>query len=439
MGYRNWNKNLIAALIVFAIGLILTTAAAQKTNGSHHHFRWEHVTVKSGDTLSSIFKRLKISNKTLMSILQLAHVSGHLKHLRIGQHMRFLLNERNELQTFVFPLNQHQSLVIFKAGSRYVSRIENVGDFIPKSPAQEDTHSGPQPPPQKPSQSPTASSQSAQAIQQPVAISGASGLHYTGIIIHSSLYADARKAGIPTKLLLQLIQIFSTEIDFSKNIHQGDKIVFAYEDSHSGELNIAAAKFTDGRKVYAAIRYPNAQKQPEYFTPDGGSLKKAFNRYPVKFTHISSLFSMHRRHPVYHTVRPHTGIDLAAPLGSPIHTVGDGRVVFIGREGAYGNLIKIKHNERYTTFYAHLLRFAPGLTVGSYVKQGQLIGYLGQTGNATGPHVHFEVRISNTPVNPATIKLPTANPVPASQLAAFKARAKTLMASLDYYERTSLK
>jgi murein DD-endopeptidase MepM/ murein hydrolase activator NlpD len=144
-------------------------------------------------------------------------------------------------------------------------------------------------------------------------------------------------------------------------------------------------------------------------------------------------------HPVTHVIRPHTGVDLAGALGTPVYSIGDGQVSFIGWEGAYGNIVSIQHNDKYSSKYAHLLRFAPNLSKGSRVKRGQLIGYLGQTGNATGPHVHFEVRVYNVPVDPLTVRTPQASAVPPSQIKAFQARAKSLLAGLSYYQKTQMK
>jgi hypothetical protein len=148
---------------------------------------------------------------------------------------------------------------------------------------------------------------------------------------------------------------------------------------------------------------------------------------------------MHRRHPVTHIIRPHNGIDLAAPLGSPLRSIGDGKITFIGYAGDYGNLVKIQHNGIYSSRYAHMLRFAPGLHVGSYVHRGQLLGYLGQTGNATGPHVHFEIRVNDRPVNPLTAPLPFATSLSGAQATAFKKKAANLMYALDTYQRSHLK
>ena len=160
---------------------------------------------------------------------------------------------------------------------------------------------------------------------------------------------------------------------------------------------------------------------------------------PVKYTHINSLFNMHRVHPVTHVSRPHNGVDLAGPLGAPVQSIGDGTVQFIGWDGDYGNLVTIQHNDKYSSKYAHLLRFAPGIHKGSHVTRGQLIGYLGQTGNATGPHVHFEVRIYNKPVNPLTAPLPYVETIPTAQKNAFRNKAKQLIIALDQYQKNNLK
>lgn len=168
------------------------------------------------------------------------------------------------------------------------------------------------------------------------------------------------------------------------------------------------------------------------------SLKKAFTRYPVKFSHISSTFSLSRMHPVLKRKRPHKGVDLAAPIGTPIYAVGDGRIVSIGRHNGYGNMIKIAHNKTYRTVYAHMLKFQRGLSNGSRVKRGQIIGYVGQTGLATGPHCHFEFHINSHPKNPTTVDLPRAAPIPTNELAAFQSQTGTLLAQMKLYEEAAL-
>lgn len=429
---KTHKKNLLIAALFLAVAFLWiiphqSTAATgiAKASSPQRIF----VTVKAGDTLASIFKKQGISAKTLASMAHLPIASQPMRHLHIGQHMRFTLDAQHNLQSFALSLSSSKTLVVLHTNSRFIARIENnplkgsealkkiMASLLPQKVM------------------PEVDLKPAKTVKQtaPLPTSVYPGLHYTGMIIHSSLYADGKKQGIPYAILAQLVKIFALQINF-KDIRPGDKLVLAYDREY-----IVAAKFTHGSRIYAIFRYVNAQGVVEYFTPEGEGTQKAFNRFPVKYTHINSLFNMHRMHPVTHVIRPHTGVDLAAPLGTPIYSIGNGKIGFIGWDGAYGNLVKIQHDAKYSSMYAHMLRFAPGLSVGSYVKRGQLIGFLGQTGNATGPHIHFEIRVYNKPVNPLTVPLPYSSSIPASQTKAFQTKSKNLMAALDYYQRTQLK
>lgn len=449
-------KNFFSVLFFIVITILcwvpIASNAAQKL---HYVF----VTVKSGDTLASIFRKNGIPQKNLTQMLKQPIAASPMRHLHIGQHMRFGLDAKNNLESFALSLSGSKTLVVFRGGAKFIARIETAAlrgpeAFKTAAPAVKPKPKQQKiirPPSKQPVKTATVVKKSAPQAQKittaPNTIQPTTkrakkpdafhpyytNLHYNGLIIRSSLYTDGKKYGIPYQIINQLTKIFALQINFKK-VKPGDKLVLAYDDK-----DIIAVKFTHGTRVYSAVRYVNAQGVVEYFTPDGMSMKRAFDRFPVKYTHINSLFNMHRMHPVTHVYRPHTGVDLAGQLGSPIHSIGDGRITFIGYSGAYGNLIKIQHDAKYSSMYAHMLRFAPGLTKGAYVKRGQLIGYLGQTGNATGPHVHFEVRVNNTPVNPLTVQLPNTSSVSAKQMAAFRIRSKNLMTALDAYQQTKLK
>lgn len=422
------------AFFLFAFFMANLCAAAVKIT---------YVSVKSGDNLSRIFKKQGVSQKTLQAVARLPAAKKPLKNLHIGQRMRFTVDAKRGLESLAVALNKKETLVVFRAGARYVARVEraalreNVATKTVTPPAKKTAITLKKPIIAPKKATPTLAFLKGEKIEvkstaQPkkVMIVAQPQLHYAGMIIHQSLYADGKKQKIPNKVLQQLTKIFAVQINF-QDIRPNDSVVLAYNNAEE----IVAAKFTRGKRSYAAIRYVNAQGVVEYFTPTGEGSKRAFDRFPVKYTHINSLFNLRRVHPVSHVVRPHNGIDLAAPLGTPIHAIGNGKISFIGWDGAYGNLIKIQHDERYASMYAHLLRFAPGLSKGSYVSRGQLIGYLGQTGNATGPHVHYEIHVNNKPVNPLTAPLPYASSIPAGQKAAFLAKAKQLMAALDEYRK----
>ena len=262
---------------------------------------------------------------------------------------------------------------------------------------------------------------------------------YVTATLNGSLYTTAKRMNIPYKLIQQMAEIFTWDIDFAKDVRAGDQFSILYtafyiNDKQVGTGDILAVTYNNHGKIHEAVRHTTAYGGHDYFTPQGTSLKKAFSRYPVNFSHISSTFNLSRQHPILHYRRPHRGIDLAAPLGTPIRATGDGRITYIGRQNGYGNVIKINHQTIYSSVYAHLLRFQKGLSKGSVIHRGQIIGYVGQSGLASGPHCHYEFHINHQAQNPTTVALPRALPIASKELAAFKAQATHLLASLKLYE-----
>lgn len=266
-------------------------------------------------------------------------------------------------------------------------------------------------------------------------------IHFAAGVIHHSLYHAAERAGLSEKLIYQLISNFSWDIDFHKDIHPGDKFVVIYDDYYLrdkkiNEGNILAALFVTRGKTFEAIRFTDRKGHTQYYSADGRNIRTAFLRAPLHYRRISSPFNLFRMHPILHHIKPHRGVDYAAPWGTPIKATGDGRIIFVGRKGGYGKTIAIKHGSRYKTLYAHLSRYAKSSHVGRYVKQGQIIGYVGQTGMATGPHVHYEFHVDGEHVNPTTTKLPHAAPVPRREHKRFYAKAKALLAELKLYKQS---
>ncbi len=201
------------------------------------------------------------------------------------------------------------------------------------------------------------------------------------------------------RVAFELAEIFQYDIDFVLDIQSGDRFTVVYEEVfQDGERlrtgNILAAKFINEGREYRAVRYVDDKGHGEYFTPDGRSLRKAFIRAPVQFSRISSRFNPSRRHPVLNTIRAHRGVDYAAPVGTPVRAAGEGRVRFVGRQGGYGNVIELEHGSGVVTVYGHLSRFAAQMRRGQRVELGKVIGYVGKTGLATGPHLHYEYRDS---------------------------------------------
>ena len=240
---------------------------------------------------------------------------------------------------------------------------------------------------------------------------------FASVTIDESLYQSALKEGISDSIIMDLVFIFGWDIDFVFDIRSGDSFEVLYEEYfYKGEKikngDIVVARFKRGKKVFSAIRFfSSVTGTKEYFSTRGENIKKAFLKTPVEFSYISSHYNLKRKHPVLNKIRAHTGVDYAAPTGTPVRSTSSGTVSFIGNKGGYGKLIEIKHSEDYSTRYAHLSKFNPRLNYGSKVEQGETIGYVGQTGLATGPHLHYEFRVGGNHTNPLTVKLPDAKPI----------------------------
>lgn len=370
-----------------------------QTESAEEESGWKTVSTQSGDTLGKIFRQLNISQQTLLAILKNNVHAKQLTTLKPGQQLQFMIHD-NILEKIMFPINPTEQLIVSKLrDGQYVTKIK------------------------------------ARAMDEHE--------EYLTATVQGSLYATAQRQKIPVKLIQQMLDIFTWEIDFSKEIRSGDQFSILYKAYYVDDTlvrtgEILAVTYHSREKLHQAIRHTNEHGSVDYYTPDGNSMKKAFSRYPVRFSHISSTYSRARYHPVLHYSRPHKGVDLAAPIGTPIHATGDGRIQIIGHHNGYGNMIKINHSKMYASIYGHMLRFAKGLSKGDYVKRGQLIGYVGQSGLATGPHCHYEFHINQEPKNPTTIKLPRAAPVSPRDMAHFNAKAKRMLASLQLFEAGNL-
>jgi murein DD-endopeptidase MepM/ murein hydrolase activator NlpD len=254
--------------------------------------------------------------------------------------------------------------------------------------------------------------------------------------VDSSLYLAVNQVGGTDRLAVSLADVFKYDIDFVNSVQPGDSFVVAHEQQYQdGEFirdgDILAAEFVNSGRTYRAVRYVSPDGRMDYYTPDGRPVRKAFLRYPVDYARISSGFNLKRRHPVLNRVRAHKGIDFAAPSGTPIKAAGSGRVVSRGRNGGYGNVVVLAHSNGVTTLYGHMSRFAKNVGVGTRVKQGDVIGYVGMTGLASGPHVHYEYRINGVHKNPAKVTIAKADPIPAKLMADFQAQTAPLLARLD--------
>ncbi|MEO8331726.1 MAG: peptidoglycan DD-metalloendopeptidase family protein [Gallionella sp.] len=261
--------------------------------------------------------------------------------------------------------------------------------------------------------------------------------------IKTNLYAAADAAGMPEAAANQLYELFSGDIDFHHDLRVGDKFTAVYEMTyHNGALlntgRILSAEFINQGHVYRAVYFQMDEQHGDYFTPEGKSVRKAFLRSPIEYSRVSSGFTNSRFHPILNKWKAHKGVDFAAPTGTRVKATADGVVTFVGKENGYGNLIKIKHQGRYSTVYGHLSRFAIGLHRGQRVAQGDLIGYVGMTGLATGPHLHYEFKIDSQHHNPMRVALPDAKPISTAYQAAFQSVADDFVSRLNLLRNTNL-
>lgn len=347
---------------------------------------WLALEVKKGDTLSHIFKRAGLSAKDVYRFIASGKEAKALERLKPGEKILFDV-ENGQLQQLKREINNIESTLFVWQ--------EDKGRYL---------------------------AEHHQKTLQPFTT-------YTQATINSSLFLSAQEAGLSQKTTMELAQVFGWDIDFALDIRKGDKFSLIYEELYlDGEKvrdgNILAAQFVNQGKVHTAIRYTKQDGRSEFYTPEGDSMRKAFLRTPVDFARISSHFNLRRKHPVLHTIRAHKGTDYAASRGTPIKATGYGKVHYVGRKGGYGRVVILQHGQRYRTLYAHMHRFARGIRHGATVEQGQIIGYVGSSGLATGPHLHYEFYENGRVRNPVTVSLPTAQPVPAKEKDAFLAHAK---------------
>ncbi len=262
-------------------------------------------------------------------------------------------------------------------------------------------------------------------------------------VVKNGLFLDGKRVDVPNNIIRQVVSVFDWDIDFSHDVRVGDQVTVVYENIyHDGDLvgsqNLLAAEFINKGKIHRTIRHTTERGLTDFFTPEGREMKRAFIRTPVEHARVSSHFNPGRFHPVLHKIRSHKGTDFAARRGTPIIATGDGEVQFKGRKGGYGNTIILKHREGYTTLYAHMSKFKKNLKQGQIVAQGDVIGYVGSTGLATGPHLHYEFRKNNIPADPMTVRLPNSMSLTKKELVKFKADAINMKLQLNVLHRFAM-
>ena len=351
--------------------------------------------VKAGDNLSLIFARAGLTAQDVYQVSRSKPASPLLNNLYPGYTLEFFLDNNQQLTSLTISPSKLESTEFSRTDDgSYITRV------ITREPE----------------------------IRQV----------FREATIEDSLFLAAQRGGISASITMELAGIFGGVIDFLLDTRRGDRFNLLYEEKYLdgeyiGNGAILAAQFTNQGETYTAVRYVNTSGDSDFYNPDGESMRKAFLRNPVDFTRISSSFSLSRKHPILNTIRAHKGTDYAAPTGTPVVAAGDGRITWAAHNGSFGKLVVVQHGERFQTKYAHLNDYARGVKNGARVRQGQVIGYVGATGSATGPHLHYEFLMDGVHRNSRTIheQLPKAESVPAKELPRFHDHSQALLARLE--------
>jgi len=395
------SDNTYTSLTMVAEEIVLphdTLAITSTTNLKAATF-WRNERVQRGDTVTELLRRMQIEDSSASEYLRRDQAAASFRQLAIGKFVQAETNADGSLLALRYLDNKGNQVVINKGTGDLKTSI--------------------QPP----------------LVEQRL-------LMRTGEI-NSTLFAATDAVGLPESTANQLAEIFGSDIDFHRDLRKGDKFSVVYEmDYSNGEPvragRIRAAEFINQGQSYRVVYFKADSSHGDYYTPDGKSIRKAFLRSPLEFSRISSGFSLSRFHPVLNTWRAHKGVDYAAALGTKVKVTADGTVSFVGKQGGYGNVVIVEHQSRHTTVYGHLSRFAGGLRRGQRVGQGDIIGFVGMTGLATGPHLHYEFMVNAQHRDPLRAALPDAVPLDNVQKLVFQEATRSLTARLGLLRDTNL-
>ena len=370
---------------------VSATAATAMPTAPATPFEFVAITIGRNDTLDRVFRELQLQISDLAALRSLPDVRKSLDIIRPGDVIQ-LTHLGGELKSLTRQINETATLSVTRAEQGFSANI----------------------------------------VENPLETEEQ---RLTGTV-ESSLYVAVNEAGGTDRLAVSLADVFKYDIDFVNSVQPGDRFIVTHEQQWQDsefvrDGDILAAEFVNSGRTYRAVRYVTPNGHADYYTPDGRPVRKAFLRYPVDYGRISSGYSLARRHPILNRVRAHRGIDFAAPAGTPIKAAGAGRLVSRGVNGGYGNVVVLAHSNGITTLYAHLSRYGRGLAIGDRVAQGEVIGYVGMTGLATAPHVHYEYRVNGVHKNPARVTIRKSDPIPASLMDDFHAKTAPLLARLD--------
>ncbi len=355
---------------------------------------WQFVEVRPGDTLSELFAELEIDPVDLSLLLRSGEEAAVLNRMKVGYELGFKLDGSGRLDAFRLLRSPFDELAFTRSGEGF--QIEPI-QHIPR-------------------------------VETGI----------KGGTVHSSLYAAAQRHEVSPNQSMRMVDIFGGKIDFMLDTQPGDQFTILYEeqyieDRYVGEGDILVARFVNRGEEHLAVRYESLNGWVGFYSPDGDSMRTAMMRNPLDVFRISSSFNPRRMHPILNTIRPHTGTDYAAPTGTPVRATSDGSVTRASRYGSYGNIVIIAHAGGLETRYAHLSKFAEGIRPGTRVSQGDVIGFVGATGRATGPHLHYEVLKDGVARDPVRVHelMPVAPGIDASEMDRFHSHAQTLLAQFD--------
>lgn len=362
-------------------------------------FSWTSYTIKAGDSMSAIFSKFNLALSELNQIIQSDTLGKAFVAISPGQTLQIKTNLNGQLEQLIYELDGIETLIATRNSDHF--EIEKLSKEVERKTV------------------------SAQAV------------------INNSLFLDGKNAGLSEKTVMQLVDIFAWDIDFALDIQEGDQITVLYEklfvNGHEIDTgDIIAAEFINRGKAHTAVRYEDNAGNRSYYSPDGQRMQKAFLRTPVDFARISSHFNLHRKHPVLNKIRAHKGVDYAAKPGTPVKSTANGKIIYRGWQRGYGRVVIVQHGKKYSTLYAHLSRYKKGHRIGSNIRQGEVIGYVGSSGLATGPHLHYELRVNGVHRNPLTVRLPDTTPIDQSLFADFKQQTQPLLSQLEQAKATSL-
>ncbi len=356
-------------------------------------FEWQTLVIRRGDTLASLLSTRGLYSSEVRQAVTKDAASYSLRRLRVGRTLRLGVNAQGKLNQLIYELNNNADVILQRAAdgsyaARQVARLYETR------------------------------------------------LSYISATIEDSLYQAGVKAGLSDRLIMDIAGIFGWDIDFAMDLRRGDRFTAIYKENYwrgekIGGGHIVAAEFINRGRIFRAVGTRDGQGRLNYYTPGGKSMQRQFLKNPVRFTHISSRFSKGRYHPILKRWRAHKGVDYAARRGTPVRATATGRIFERGRKGGYGKTVVIHHGGKYSTLYAHLSRYRRGLRSGSLVHQGDIIGYVGSSGLATGPHLHYEFRVYGRHRNPLTVRVPRSHPISKNLASDFQRRAQQFSEKLD--------